>query len=118
LMKSLWDALPPTRRGGYAETAEALSPRLTAAIEPGDVVMVKGSKGSKAHMLATALAARDTSGGASAVANMCALDPLDPFTITTSPGSMAAVRRGDSASAVSAYPPRRVGGRASQSDFI
>jgi UDP-N-acetylmuramoyl-tripeptide--D-alanyl-D-alanine ligase len=65
LMKSLWDALPPTRQGGYAETAALLEPQLVRAVEPGDVVMVKGSKGSKAHALAAALAALDSpSGGA------------------------------------------------------
>ncbi|WP_293899123.1 UDP-N-acetylmuramoyl-tripeptide--D-alanyl-D-alanine ligase [Phenylobacterium sp.] len=54
-MKSLWDALPPTRRGGYAQTAEALAPKLAQAIEAGDVVMVKGSNGSKAGLVARAL---------------------------------------------------------------
>ena len=60
LMKSLWDALPPTRRGGYAETAADLAPQVARAAEPGDVVMVKGSNGSKAGAVAAALAALDT----------------------------------------------------------
>ena len=59
LMKFLWDALPPTRRGGYAETAAALAPRVVQAVQPGDVVMVKGSNGSKASAVAEALAALD-----------------------------------------------------------
>jgi UDP-N-acetylmuramoyl-tripeptide--D-alanyl-D-alanine ligase len=59
LMKSLWDALPPTRRGGYAETAAALAPQLVQAVKAGDVVMVKGSNGSKAGQIAQALAALD-----------------------------------------------------------
>ena len=59
LMKFLWDALPPTRRGGYAETAAALAPRVVQAVLPGDVVMVKGSNGSKASAVAEALAALD-----------------------------------------------------------
>jgi UDP-N-acetylmuramoyl-tripeptide--D-alanyl-D-alanine ligase len=59
LMKSLWDALPPTRRGGYAETAAELAPQVARAAEPGDVVMVKGSNGSKAGAVAAALAALD-----------------------------------------------------------
>jgi UDP-N-acetylmuramoyl-tripeptide--D-alanyl-D-alanine ligase len=63
LMKSLWDALPPTRRGGYAETAAELSPLIVQAIEPGDVVMVKGSLGSKAQAVAAALAALDVGPG-------------------------------------------------------
>jgi UDP-N-acetylmuramoyl-tripeptide--D-alanyl-D-alanine ligase len=56
LMKSLWDALPPTRRGGYAESAAELAPLVARAVEPGDVVMVKGSNGSKAGLIAQALA--------------------------------------------------------------
>jgi UDP-N-acetylmuramoyl-tripeptide--D-alanyl-D-alanine ligase len=63
LMKSLWDALPATRRGGYAEDAATLAPQLVQAIEPGDVVMVKGSRDSKAKALAEALAALDTVAG-------------------------------------------------------
>jgi len=56
LMRSLWDALPPTRRGGYAESAVDLAPRVAAVVEPGDLVMVKGSNGSRASVIATALA--------------------------------------------------------------
>ncbi len=62
LMKSLWDALPPTRRGRYAETAAELAPQLVQAVEAGDVVMVKGSNGSKAGRIAQALAELDTGG--------------------------------------------------------
>ncbi len=62
MMKSLWDALPPTRRGGYAEAAADLAPRIAAAVEPGDLVMVKGSNGSRASAIAAALAALDVTG--------------------------------------------------------
>jgi UDP-N-acetylmuramoyl-tripeptide--D-alanyl-D-alanine ligase len=62
LMKSLWDALPPTRRGGYAETAADLAPLVVQAAEPGDVVMVKGSNGSKAGAVAQALTALESAG--------------------------------------------------------
>ncbi|HEY3800512.1 MAG TPA: UDP-N-acetylmuramoyl-tripeptide--D-alanyl-D-alanine ligase [Caulobacteraceae bacterium] len=57
LMQSLWRALPPTRQGAYAVTAAALAPQVTRAVEPGDVVMVKGSHGSNAQSLNQALAA-------------------------------------------------------------
>jgi UDP-N-acetylmuramoyl-tripeptide--D-alanyl-D-alanine ligase len=60
LMKSLWDALPPTRRGGYAETAADLAPQVVRAVEPGDLVMVKGSNGSKASAVAAALVQLDS----------------------------------------------------------
>ena len=63
LMKSLWDALPPTRRGGYAESAAELAPQVTRAVEPGDLVMVKGSNGSKAGAVTAALAALDARSG-------------------------------------------------------
>ncbi|WP_309092109.1 UDP-N-acetylmuramoyl-tripeptide--D-alanyl-D-alanine ligase [Phenylobacterium sp.] len=66
LMKSLWDALPPTRRGGYAETAAELAPQVVQAAEPGDVVMVKGSNGSKAGAVAQALIALDSGSGEAA----------------------------------------------------
>jgi UDP-N-acetylmuramoyl-tripeptide--D-alanyl-D-alanine ligase len=66
LMKSLWDALPSTRRGGYAETAAELAPQVVQAAEPGDVVMVKGSNGSKAGAIAQALVALDSGSGGAA----------------------------------------------------
>ena len=63
LMKSLWDALPPTRRGGYAESAAELAPQVSRTAEPGDLVMVKGSNGSKAGAVAAALRALDREPG-------------------------------------------------------
>jgi UDP-N-acetylmuramoyl-tripeptide--D-alanyl-D-alanine ligase len=44
-MASLWEALPPARRGVYAQTVAELTPRIAGAIAPGDVIMVKGSNG-------------------------------------------------------------------------
>ncbi|WP_029086926.1 UDP-N-acetylmuramoyl-tripeptide--D-alanyl-D-alanine ligase [Brevundimonas aveniformis] len=55
-MQSLDRALPAEKRGGWAEDATALAPIVTAAVRPGDVVMVKGSNGSKASLVAKALA--------------------------------------------------------------
>jgi UDP-N-acetylmuramoyl-tripeptide--D-alanyl-D-alanine ligase len=55
LMRSLWDALPAARRGGYAETSAALEPALLGAIGAGDAVMIKGSLGSKMAPLVKAL---------------------------------------------------------------
>jgi UDP-N-acetylmuramoyl-tripeptide--D-alanyl-D-alanine ligase len=62
LMKSLWEALPPTRRGGYAESAAELAPLVVSAMRAGDVVMVKGSNGSRAGAVAAALGALDLAG--------------------------------------------------------
>jgi UDP-N-acetylmuramoyl-tripeptide--D-alanyl-D-alanine ligase len=63
LMQSLFEALPPTRRGGYALDAAKLGPQLARVLEPGDAVMVKGSRDSKAQALAASLARLDVSVG-------------------------------------------------------
>jgi UDP-N-acetylmuramoyl-tripeptide--D-alanyl-D-alanine ligase len=55
LMHALWEALPSSRRGGYAETAAGLQPAVLAAIRDGDAVMVKGSLGSKMGPIVKAL---------------------------------------------------------------
>ena len=55
LMRALWEALPSNRRGGYAVTAAELEPSVLAAIRDGDVVMVKGSLGSKMGPIVKAL---------------------------------------------------------------
>ncbi len=55
LMKHLWDALPAHLRGAYAPTAADLVAPLTEGLQAGDVVMVKGSNGSKAGLIARAL---------------------------------------------------------------
>ncbi|MEW5727165.1 MAG: UDP-N-acetylmuramoylalanyl-D-glutamyl-2,6-diaminopimelate--D-alanyl-D-alanine ligase [Pseudomonadota bacterium] len=47
LMANLVDKLPADRLGGYAENSEALAPLVKAAVRAGDVVMVKGSAGSR-----------------------------------------------------------------------
>jgi UDP-N-acetylmuramoyl-tripeptide--D-alanyl-D-alanine ligase len=54
-MKALWDVLPPKRRGAYAENSSGLVERLTAALEPGDTVLVKGSLGSRMAVIVEAL---------------------------------------------------------------
>jgi UDP-N-acetylmuramoyl-tripeptide--D-alanyl-D-alanine ligase len=59
LMKNLWNALPQPLRGGYAETAAELTPRLIEGLQGGDVIMVKGSNGSKAGLIAKALLSAD-----------------------------------------------------------
>ena len=58
LMKSLWDALPSERRGGYAENAAALEAEVLGAITAGDAVMVKGSLGSRMGPVVKALKRR------------------------------------------------------------
>jgi UDP-N-acetylmuramoyl-tripeptide--D-alanyl-D-alanine ligase len=57
LMRALWQALPASRRGGYAEDSAALESQLLAAIHAGDAVMVKGSLGSRMGRIVKALQA-------------------------------------------------------------
>jgi UDP-N-acetylmuramoyl-tripeptide--D-alanyl-D-alanine ligase len=56
-MKRLFDKLPQRLRGGWAEDAKALGPRIAEAMRGGDVVMVKGSAGSRMGMVVDALSA-------------------------------------------------------------
>jgi UDP-N-acetylmuramoyl-tripeptide--D-alanyl-D-alanine ligase len=55
LMRVLWEALPASRRGGYAEDSAALEAQVLPAIRAGDVVMVKGSLGSRMAPIVKAL---------------------------------------------------------------
>ncbi len=55
LMHALWRALPASRRGGYAEDSAALEAQVLSAIHAGDVVMVKGSLGSRMAPIVKAL---------------------------------------------------------------
>jgi UDP-N-acetylmuramoyl-tripeptide--D-alanyl-D-alanine ligase len=55
LMGALWQALPAGRRGGYAEDSAALEAQVLPAIRAGDVVMVKGSLGSRMATIVKAL---------------------------------------------------------------
>jgi UDP-N-acetylmuramoyl-tripeptide--D-alanyl-D-alanine ligase len=58
LMAELWDALSSGRRGGYADSSLALESQVTGAIRAGDVIMVKGSLGSKMKTIVAALEKR------------------------------------------------------------
>jgi UDP-N-acetylmuramoyl-tripeptide--D-alanyl-D-alanine ligase len=66
LMGSLFEALPASRRGAYAKTSEELAPKLVGAVGPGDVIMVKGSLGSRMAPLVEALKCRFGAAAASA----------------------------------------------------
>lgn len=46
LMNNLYEALPPHKRGVWAETADALCEQAGTLVDAGDVVLVKGSKSS------------------------------------------------------------------------
>ena len=55
LMAALADALPSPMRGGHAATSEQLLPLVLNAVGAGDVVLVKGSLGSRVGPIAEAL---------------------------------------------------------------
>ncbi|MBY0562580.1 MAG: UDP-N-acetylmuramoyl-tripeptide--D-alanyl-D-alanine ligase [Hyphomonadaceae bacterium] len=61
-MAALMEALPPERRGGYAENAESLIPIIAGSLRAGDVVLVKGSNSSRMSLVVAALKALE--GGA------------------------------------------------------
>jgi UDP-N-acetylmuramoyl-tripeptide--D-alanyl-D-alanine ligase len=64
-MKRLYDDLPGSRQGLWRETAAELAAEAAMLVGKGDIVMVKGSNGSKASLVARALAALgEGSGGA------------------------------------------------------
>jgi UDP-N-acetylmuramoyl-tripeptide--D-alanyl-D-alanine ligase len=54
-MRHLWEALPERRRGMWVETAEELAGRVHLLIDAGDVVLVKGSKGSRVSRVVDAI---------------------------------------------------------------
>jgi UDP-N-acetylmuramoyl-tripeptide--D-alanyl-D-alanine ligase len=56
-MRALYDALPDSRRGAYAESSQGLESALLDTVRTGDVVMVKGSLGSAMGPLVKALRA-------------------------------------------------------------
>jgi UDP-N-acetylmuramoyl-tripeptide--D-alanyl-D-alanine ligase len=54
-MHALWQQLPPDLRGHYSEDAKDLEDVLLGDVRPGDVVMIKGSLGTRMGPLVEAL---------------------------------------------------------------
>ena len=55
LMKHLFQCLPHEKQGEWHDSAENLAERVHRLLDAGDVVMVKGSKGSKASLVVDAI---------------------------------------------------------------
>ncbi|HEX9462093.1 MAG TPA: UDP-N-acetylmuramoylalanyl-D-glutamyl-2,6-diaminopimelate--D-alanyl-D-alanine ligase [Alphaproteobacteria bacterium] len=68
-MARLHAALPTARRGGHAPSSDLLLPLVRAALRPGDVVVVKGSLGSRMGRIVEALLADGSEGGGAAPNN-------------------------------------------------
>lgn len=64
MMRHLWDALSTGKRGGYAENSAALESQVVGAVRAGDVIMVKGSLGSRMKTIVSALEKRYPGGAA------------------------------------------------------
>jgi UDP-N-acetylmuramoyl-tripeptide--D-alanyl-D-alanine ligase len=58
MMAHLHDALPPKRQGAHAADSTAVAAPLIAALRAGDVVMIKGSAGSKMGRVIDALSGK------------------------------------------------------------
>ncbi len=54
-MRALWQALPRAQRGEWSETPTDLAKRARSLVDAGDIVLVKGSKGSKVSLVVDAL---------------------------------------------------------------
>jgi UDP-N-acetylmuramoyl-tripeptide--D-alanyl-D-alanine ligase len=54
-MKALHEALDPTQRGRWTATPEDIIPHLPRMVDAGDVVLVKGSKGSRVSVVVDAI---------------------------------------------------------------
>ncbi len=62
-MRRLHEALPATLRGAHAPASDALRPLVRAALRPGDVVVVKGSFGSRMGRIVDALLEQESQKG-------------------------------------------------------
>ncbi len=55
LMRALYDALPEVKRGQYHKTATDMATQVHSQLRGGDVILVKGSKGSKVSLVVDAI---------------------------------------------------------------
>jgi UDP-N-acetylmuramoyl-tripeptide--D-alanyl-D-alanine ligase len=60
LMNHLWPAIAERQRGGYASASSEIARAVADTVRAGDIVMVKGSNGSKMRLVVEALRALAT----------------------------------------------------------
>jgi UDP-N-acetylmuramoyl-tripeptide--D-alanyl-D-alanine ligase len=60
LMNHLWQAIAERQRGGYASASSEIARAVADTVRAGDIVMVKGSNGSKMRLVVDALRALAT----------------------------------------------------------
>jgi UDP-N-acetylmuramoyl-tripeptide--D-alanyl-D-alanine ligase len=66
-MRALWHALPPQLRGIHTDTPDGLEGHVLASLRAGDVIMIKGSNGTRISRLVTFLKNRFADAAAVAV---------------------------------------------------
>jgi len=69
LMRLPYDAMPREKRGAHAADSAALAAIVAAALQPGDVVLVKGSLGSRMKLIVQALEAMASDGEGAALSD-------------------------------------------------
>ena len=57
-MQKLYDALPESMQGAYRATSRELAPVVVDALAPHDLVLVKGSRGSRMDVVVEAIETR------------------------------------------------------------
>jgi len=62
LMKHLHNALPQIKRGGHASNSKNLAPLVVQAVQPGDAISIKSSRGSRTDLVLDALLGLQSNG--------------------------------------------------------
>ena len=61
MMRHLWENVAESRRGGYAGSSSEIAEQVARAVRPGDIIMIKGSYGSRMRVVVDALRALSAS---------------------------------------------------------
>jgi UDP-N-acetylmuramoyl-tripeptide--D-alanyl-D-alanine ligase len=61
MMRHLWENVAESRRGGYAGGSNEVAEQVARAVRPGDIIMIKGSYGSRMRVVVDALRALSAS---------------------------------------------------------